>query len=111
MPYLHSRHRCLFSRLDIVSIRFLSIRHQQGGSLAIVANGQPLNPEIYHVKLKNKRSQIRVRLPAHFWDGIKQETKGKALAVLVLDKKCKSSNGANITDADDDEESMAEIGT
>ena len=52
-----------------------------------------------------------MRLPAHFWDGSKQETKGKALAVLVLDKKCKSSSGANITDADDDEESMAEIGT
>ena len=95
--------------MDIVSIRFLSIRHQLGTSVAIVANGQALNPDTYHVKLKNKRGQIRVRLPKHFWDGIKQETEGKMLAVLVLDKKCKSSNGANITETDDDE-SMAEVG-
>ena len=100
---------CMFSRLDIVSIRFLSVRHQLGGSVPIVANGQPLNPENYHVKLKNKRGQIRVRLPEYFWDGITQETEGKMLAVLILDKKCKTSNGANITETDDDE-AMAEVG-
>jgi hypothetical protein len=99
----------MFSRLDIVSIRFLSVRHQLGGSVPIVANGQPLNPENYHVKLKNKRGQVRVRLPAYFWDGITQETEGKMLAVLILDKKCKTSNGANITETDDDD-SMAEVG-
>ena len=115
--YHHLRHlpscisiRCLFSRLDIVSIRSLSVRHQLGGSFVVVDNGQPLFPAMYHVKLKGKRAQIRIRLPAYFWDGITQETEGKMLAVLILDKKCKTSNGANITETDDDDDSMAEVG-
>jgi hypothetical protein len=31
------------------------------------------------------------------------------LAVLILDKKCRTSNGANITETDE-EEAMAEVG-
>ena len=95
--------------MDIVSIRFLSVRHQLGGSFVVVDNGQSLFPAMYHVKLKGKRAQIRIRLPAYFWDGITQETEGKMLAVLILDKKCRTSNGANITETDE-EEAMAEVG-
>lgn len=101
--------RCLFSRLGIVSIRDLTVRHQLGGNLTVVTNGQPLFPSVYSVKIKGKRGQVRIRLPASFWNEITEETKGKALATLVLDKKCKTSNDANITETDDDE-SMAEVG-
>ena len=91
---------CMFSRLDIVSIRFLSVRHQLGGSIPIVANGQPLNPENYRAKLMGKQGQLGMRLPPHFFNGITGETKGKALAVLTLDRKCKMGNGSNITETD-----------
>ena len=94
-------HRCLFSRLDIVNIQFLSIKHEQGGSVAIAANEQAaLNPENYRAKLMGKQGQLGMRLPPHFFNGITGETKGKALAVLTLDRKCKMSNGSNITETD-----------
>jgi hypothetical protein len=64
---------------------------------------------MYHAKLKGKRGQIRIRLPAYFWEGIKQVTEANVLAVLILDKICRTSNGVNITETDDDE-SMAEVG-
>ena len=89
--------------------RSLSLRHQHGETLPVVANGQTLNPSQAHVKIKGKRGQVRVRLPATFWNGITEETEGQALAVLVLDKKCNTTSNADL--AGTEEESLAEVGT
>ena len=88
--------------------RFLSIRHQHGDTLPVVANGQTLNPSQAHVKIKGKRGQVRVRLPATFWNGITEETEGKALVVLILDKKCNTTLDGNLPGTE--EESLAEVG-
>ena len=66
---------------------FVQLRHQYGRSLAVVANGQALNPSRAHVKLKGKTGSVRVRrLPASFYDGIVGETECIALGVMVLNK-------------------------
>ena len=86
-PWWNEITLCLYSRLDMTELRFLTLRHQYGGSLAIVANGQTLDPSRAHVKLKGKTGSVRVRrLPASFYDGIVGETECIALGVMVLNK-------------------------
>lgn len=64
----------------------LSLRHEYGGSIDIVANGQTLDPSISNVKLRGKSGSVRIRLPDSFYDGIIGETTCQALGIMVLDK-------------------------
>lgn len=66
--------------------RFLSVRHQFGGSIPIVANGQTLDQSRGHVKLNGRKGHVRIRLPPSFFDGITSGVEGQALGVMVLDK-------------------------
>lgn len=64
----------------------LSLRHEYGGSIDLVANGQTLDPSMSNVKLRGKSGSVRLRLPDLFFDGIIGETTFQALGIMVLDK-------------------------
>ena len=85
-PWWNEITLCLYSRLDMVDLRFLTLKHQYGGSLAVVANGQTLDPSRANVKLNGKTGSLKIRLPASFYDGIVGETECIALGVMVLNK-------------------------
>lgn len=61
--------------------RFLSLRHQHGGDLALVENGQVLNPSETHVRLQGQRGHLKIRLPLSFYVGIRTETQGKDTSI------------------------------
>ena len=63
--------------------RFLSIRHQYGGNIAIVANGRTLDPSRAHAKLNGVRGYIKIRLPDSFFEGITSVTEAQALGECI----------------------------
>jgi hypothetical protein len=70
----------------------MMLRHQLGGELSVIENGQVLEPSRTHVKMKGKRATIRIKLPLSFYEGITSLTEGMALGVVILDKKCNTTD-------------------
>ncbi len=75
-----------------------------------MANGQVLNPSMTHVKIKSNRAYVRIRLPASFYNGIFRETEGLALGVVILDKKCNTTDNSIARQLEEIDESLAEVG-
>ena len=67
---------CLFSRLPMVSIRSLSIRHQFGPALPLFANGFNMIPSNSKSKLSRTRGWVRVILPQAIFNQIMDPTEG-----------------------------------
>ena len=76
----------------MIELRFLSLRHERGGNIPIIVNGQVLDPSRIHVKLEGRYGHIRVKVPLSFYEEITGETEGQALAVVVLDTKCNTTD-------------------
>ena len=77
----------------MIELRFLSLRHERGGNIPIIVNGQVLDPSRIHVKLEGRYGHIRVKVPLSFYEEITGETEGQALAVVVLDNtKCNKTD-------------------
>lgn len=67
----------------MIDLRFFTLRHQFGGELPVIANGQILDRSMTHVKLNGIRGWVRVRLPNFFFENITSVTEAQALGVMV----------------------------